>query len=71
MKRCKHEIYRWILDDKGRLRFNFWRTVFKATITENTLKVLVAPKDISDRGYQLDTSLLTVEFSSPMEDAIQ
>ncbi|TXC90678.1 alpha-xylosidase [Metabacillus litoralis] len=44
---------------------------FKATSTENTLKVLVAPKDISNRGYQLDTPLLTVEFSSPMKDIIR
>lgn len=43
----------------------------KATQSGNTLKVLVAPKDISDRAFQLDTALLTVEFSAPIEDAIR
>lgn len=44
---------------------------FKAIQQNNRLKVLVGPRDLSARGGQLDTPLLTVEFSSPQEDSIR
>ncbi|MEN0658286.1 alpha-xylosidase [Caldifermentibacillus hisashii] len=43
---------------------------FKAYQVDNKLRVLVAPKDLSERASQLDTAILTVEFSTPMEDVI-
>ncbi|MFC5465192.1 alpha-xylosidase [Lederbergia graminis] len=43
---------------------------FKAYKLDNVLKVLVAPRDISHRGMQLDTPLLTVEFYAPQENSI-
>lgn len=44
---------------------------FKAYIEDQKCKVLVAPKDITERAYQLDTPILTVELSSPLEDTIR
>ncbi|MFS0638555.1 alpha-xylosidase [Mesobacillus foraminis] len=44
---------------------------FRAHKTGEGLKILVAPKEISDRAFQLDTALLTIEFTSPREDAIR
>ena len=43
---------------------------FKSYKEKDKLKVLVAPKDISNRAFQLDTPILTVEFSSVLEDTI-
>lgn len=44
---------------------------FKAYIEDQKCKVLVAPKDITERAYQLDIPILTVELSSPLEDTIR
>ncbi|MED1561993.1 alpha-glucosidase [Alkalihalobacillus alcalophilus ATCC 27647 = CGMCC 1.3604] len=45
--------------------------LFKATYDETTLKALVAPQDLTNRGAQLDLPLLTVEYSSPIADVIR
>lgn len=43
---------------------------FRSYQENGKLKVLVAPRDISHRAMQLDTPILTVEFSSVLKDTI-
>ncbi|WP_416147395.1 alpha-xylosidase [Salipaludibacillus sp. HK11] len=45
--------------------------LFRAAHHEKSLTVLAAPKDVTTRGAQLDIPLLTVTYSSPMEDVIK
>ncbi|ADU29467.1 alpha-xylosidase [Evansella cellulosilytica] len=45
--------------------------LFKVTHDEESLTALVAPYDVSNRGAQLDLPLLTVKYSSPINEVIR